>query len=502
MQFLSLPLELIQKVLSHAIRVRGTKRALRLRLVNSEYLSHVHTSTTRLMDYKEYFSSQIVETLIVYRLLEPDFDPKPDYEGKIKHPPFAASYLQRRVLNDAGTGISGFVRIRNIAERLCQETDDGRGIHDYIEQLCRLVLEQTRYRIFDLCRSCENLDTSDFDVQVYIAATYTRTMPVVHQWIQDGKKPNDSSLLFGPSCYVSADNAIYEVLTSMMIQRYKDLAHCSRLHALDVAAHAGNVDVARFAFDFEVNGFCWEFTRDKRNHPHYIRRNESRLAEMATPSREVFEFLMEKRRLHCINREFGPVQYTCFLRGCAVEGWTEMAEHYLSLGASVEGAGEKFLGGKDRRPLVLACRHGHKDTIRMLLEHQADTAVPALELAIGWGDLATVRLLLQHKAEFGDALSLAAAKGHMDVVQELLDHGADINIGSRPLLAYAIEHEHVALFRLLVERGCDPRVEEAATEFVGTAKEHGLESMLQLLREYGVNSDDTAMSAPLPHEVI
>jgi hypothetical protein len=52
MQFLSLPLELIQQVLSHAIRVRGTKRALRLRLVNSEYLSHVHTIKTRLIGYK------------------------------------------------------------------------------------------------------------------------------------------------------------------------------------------------------------------------------------------------------------------------------------------------------------------------------------------------------------------------------------------------------------------------------------------------------------------
>lgn len=134
MQFLSLPLELIQQVLSHAIRVRRIKRALRLRLINSEYFSPGNASDSGLMGYKEYFASQIVETQVVYRLLEPDFDPEPDYEEKIKHPPFAASYLQRRVLNDAGSGISGFLRIRNIAERLSQETDDGRGIHDYVEQ--------------------------------------------------------------------------------------------------------------------------------------------------------------------------------------------------------------------------------------------------------------------------------------------------------------------------------------------------------------------------------
>lgn len=222
-------------------------------------------------------------------------------------------------------------------------------------------------------------------------------------------------------------------------------------------------------------------------------RERMAIGKNAHPSREIFEFLMEKRRLHCINKEFGQKDYTDFLRHCAIKGWTDMAAHYLDLGAFLEGLDTSLWQGQERWPLLEACKNGHRDVIEVLLKYGANTCLLALEFAAGRGYLDIVRSLLQQGAELGDAISLAAAKGYGDVDQELLDHGADIKNLRRPLLVYAVEQERVSLFRRLVERGCDPCDRKTVAECVRLAKEQGLESMLQLLSEHGVNEDNCAL---------
>ncbi|KAH3952998.1 hypothetical protein HBH53_036430 [Parastagonospora nodorum] len=476
MRILDLPLELIQEILRRACEVRGLRRRIRLRLVN------------------KLFAEEVINVIHIFRLLDTYFklcskDPIP------RIPYFAGSYLARRVLSEPSNGLPDLLRIRAVAQKLHEADAEARSVPDYVHQLCLLVIRDQRpsTRLAQMLKASQVKDKSDSETHLYVAAYLTQTTTIVERWMASARHPAQNSWMFSSINNHAARHSDERFLAALTTgsDKFPESAQERRVEMLCVVAEAGRLDAVQFIFNFATESLPWVFSRKRR--PHHAYANEWMLALMHTPSREVFEFLMEKRSLHCINREFGPAQYTRFLRHCAIEGWTKMAEHYLSLGASVEGVGDRALCGEDRRPLLLACRRGHKDTIKMLLEHQADNAVPALELAVGWGDLATVRLLLQHKAEFGDALALAVAKGHRDVVQELLDHGADIKIGSRPLLAYAIEHENVALFRLLVERGCDPRVDEAATECVRIAEEYGLESMLQLLREHGVNSDDTAI---------
>lgn len=77
------------------------------------------------------------------------------------------------------------------------------------------------------------------------------------------------------------------------------------------------------------------------------------------------------------------------------------------------------------------------------------------------------------------------------MVQELLDHGAAVKNTRSPLFVYAVEHGHVSLFELLVERGCDLREKETAVECMSMAKERGLDWMLQLLQEYGVDVSES-----------
>ena len=251
-----------------------------------------------------------------------------------------------------------------------------------------------------------------------------------------------------------------------------------------LVAEAGRAAAVRFVFDFEANECSWEFSRKKR--PSYPYRNESALASMHTPSREIFDFLMEKRKTHCINRGFGSKEYTEFLAHCVRDDWIEMAAHYIDLGASVEGPAPSInVRGEPDRMLVYASKKGHQDIVKLLLTRGGNTSAPALEVAAHNGHLDIVRLLLAHGADFGDAISKAAAKGYGDIVEELLNNGAEIQNGPRPLLVHAIEHKHEAMFRLLVERGVDLRDHDPIKDCVSVAKEKGLDSMLKLLTEFG-----------------
>ena len=65
-------------------------------------------------------------------------------------PSIATTYLERRVLNERCGGAPVLLWIRSVANRLSQETDDERNEHDYIRQLCPLVLETCSVRLNDI----------------------------------------------------------------------------------------------------------------------------------------------------------------------------------------------------------------------------------------------------------------------------------------------------------------------------------------------------------------
>jgi ankyrin repeat protein len=164
-----------------------------------------------------------------------------------------------------------------------------------------------------------------------------------------------------------------------------------------------------------------------------------------------------------------------------------MAACYLDLGACVNASGPLY-NDIEQRPLVSACKNGHEEVVNILLARCADTSQPVLEIAARQGHLTIVQMLLDHGAEIGDAISGAVAKGYMDIVKELLDHGANVTSGSRSMLVQAIEQEHEAMFRLLVDRGGASRDLDTSAECVRVAEEKGLDSMLKLLSEYHMST--------------
>lgn len=464
MHLLDLPLELFQAILCRAIQARGIKRGLRLRLVNT------------------IFAKEVIQALFTFRLLDSYFSSFKSCQN-FPLPSFAASYLGHRVLNESNDGLPVLLCIRSVAERLCQEsteTTDGRDFRLYVKQLCRSVVENRHPHSMAGIFRARILKRSNYEAHVYVAAVYTQTMPIVRRWIADGNNACESSWIFGHPYTYAVERGSHELLELLMSDPVTGVNLNRRCNLLRKVVRAGRAETTRFVFNFGVQQYPWRFSREMRG--MYENRSEFWLATLRTPSKEVWDFIMGLREIHPVVGEFDQKEYTFYLDRCASEGWADMAVHLLDLGAWVNGTSPHDVHG---RPLVCACKGGHRNVVKVLLAHGADTS-GAVEAASQHGHLAIVQILLKHGANTTGALEKAAAGGYRDIVELLLDHGADPNNGSPNSLVYAIELEHVALFRLLMERGAMME-EETRAECVRRAKEKGFESMSELLRENGVD---------------
>ncbi|KAF1362382.1 hypothetical protein EJ07DRAFT_44717, partial [Lizonia empirigonia] len=157
-------------------------------------------------------------TLPLFKLLDSYFRPLPvDIDESLRS--VATAYLECRVLNEQHGGAPALLRIRSVAVRLCQKIVDGRSEHDYIRQLCPLALEACRVRLDEIWAASRvvsgrepTLCSNDLESDVYIAALYTNTLPVVSGWIASGKELGRHSLLFGDARCHAANFGNHEIL--------------------------------------------------------------------------------------------------------------------------------------------------------------------------------------------------------------------------------------------------------------------------------------------------
>jgi ankyrin repeat protein len=123
------------------------------------------------------------------------------------------------------------------------------------------------------------------------------------------------------------------------------------------------------------------------------------------------------------------------LRLAAYYGHREVAEVLLHYGAPVDSASSYVRNF----PLHLAARRGHSEVVDVLIRHGADPnardrygSTPLLESARQHNPR-VIRLLseagadMEVRTEGGSALQLALFDGSWDVVEELVNHGANVN---------------------------------------------------------------------------
>ena len=186
----------------------------------------------------------------------------------------------------------------------------------------------------------------------------------------------------------------------------------------------------------------------------------------------------------------------------------DLVKLFIENGVSVNA-----IGGDFYTPLAAAAYSGDKEIVRMLLKAGADASLgrgrgqsPLSAAALGGHD-EIVRILLAHGAnqssDLQDALKIAAAFGNEDVVQHLLDAGADASAWDDMglnVLFWGITSSSPELVKILVEHGADV----SARIFPGFTVLHwmclhGNEHVVKMLIELGVepNCMDWKGATPL-----
>lgn len=453
MNLVDLPPELIQSILVHAVRSRGLKRALRLRLVNSVYSRLPLSVTQANVIFLEFFSSEVIQALYTSKILE-DLCRLPH-----RYPPLCLGYLQFKTLGQRGYVTAPRKVIRQIADRLCVENvipessvDEIRSA--YIKQLCSLAFRRNNC-LSSFFQQHRTIDDDDNALQrhLFVAAVYTNSLSLVRRLITQGCSPWAVSSLFGLSLTAAALQGHDEILETL-------LATCSphsirRYMALTCASEEGHFNTVELVL--QPRWGSWDLGNENS-------RDRAALNKaLNTPNLEVFRRIMAARENTPLQGPLSQELLGDLINMSSPNGWNETTRFLLDMGAPADG----YKISAAHRPIIEACHRGFAEIVRLLLQHGADTH---------------------------GALTKAAGSGYLGIVRILVDNGCDVNEGSPPPIVRAVELEHEAMFHLLRSRGAILDTPTTGLEAAGRAKAAGLRSMLKLLAGEGVDVDNVPAS--------
>ena len=148
---------------------------------------------------------------------------------------------------------------------------------------------------------------------------------------------------------------------------------------------------------------------------------------------DVIEFLLKKGASLEIHDKYGyfPIHYA------AIGGKTRNIRCLKDAGADISKETNRFYACDEIKPLCLAAEYGHIEAIDFLLKHGADL---------------NERTLAQGETP----LHLAARNGHLEIIHLLLRKGGNLNSGDRNgylPLHYAAKMEHTDVVKFILQNG-------------------------------------------------
>jgi hypothetical protein len=416
-------------------------------------------------------------------------------------PEILRSYLAYRVNHEQADGNPLLRCIRQTACEIHRNRDISDNelatVEKCVEKICwplgTSMGKSSSKRFADIFKWETEVSEEEYEKHLFAAAIRTNSLLVVRQCIAKNDRlvsllqhPRSDNPVFG--CYDDLAGRFggKELLAYLMTIEVPVLNRNLRLTFFERAAETGRADILRFVYYFKRAEVPWDFTGDSWES------GESTVLYRAqnTPSLEVLEFIVDLRSLHPNPTFEGECGAEYELDLCVLAGRLDTVAYALEVGAPPKGVGVMGRPGSNL-PVRQACMRGHRDVVEYLLAHGAGQE-STIATAAEWGRTALVKRLLDLEISPVGALSKAAAGGYLDVVRLLLDAGVDANEtpSVKSPLASAIWKEHTAMFDLLLDLGADLHAEGVAEECVQRAKEDGLESMVLLLKDHGVDIGD------------
>lgn len=425
---MELPLEVLHIILFNAALGRGIKRALRLRLVCKTFAGAMYPALfeTHIMDY--FCSNPIGSDLWQIQ----------NQHGADK---LWREYLVYRVMNERDATVGRFIEIRQIAQAICQETQNVLDLHAAVEALCWLALthrtkvgRESNKWWWPMLKESEQRANLGLNT-LLSAAAYFDLLPLAKRLVAEGHSSTSHNYLFAAPIQVAAQAG-----NVAMLQLFQEQLPESNFEPLSVtgAAIRGDVDIVKLALRLPARTGQSEGDGDNINDQQFgsIKYTSKigkaiLIARSYTSNPEVYDYL---------SSSLAPWPNTMWnahddLRNYAELGNMSMVRHLLHLGVPVQSS------GPFESPLVMACRGCHNDIVDLLLENGAEPNYATQILN---------PIFPLHES---------ATAGNLSLARKLLDRGAVPNrpagrhISVLPVLWWAFAREHTDMIKLLLERG-------------------------------------------------
>lgn len=416
--------------------------------------------------------------------------------------PYALPYVEKRLLERRTNKMPTLDSIRKTAEYL--SVLGGPRYEECALYLLKLACTAGHQKVGGILSKAKYTDETIQEKRdrrdLLTAAIFTRNISLVDRLV-------DTHLTEGQGTFG-------DPFTAALLARNDEvlgilLATEKRRHILSISSTGTLMTTVRYGdpaavtYMLQWNRPCsfarYHETEESNKYKYFLRRDLEGL--LRTPNIEIFNIILAKLQplgLACS----GKKDLLKLLRRAIIGHRRNMAEHLILLGAPINSL--RRTECLTESPLYYACQTGQNEIVSLLLDHGAQILGWEFTVAASHGYLSIIHLLLEsgsnvHTGDGGEnpclkstqtgrrsaenCLYAASRKGCMNIVLLLLNSGMDPNRGDPVPLVGAVESEHVAIFRLLVQRGAI--VADALPEATKRAEAAGLESMLTLLREYG-----------------
>uniref|UniRef100_A0A8C7GA07 Ankyrin 1 n=1 Tax=Oncorhynchus kisutch TaxID=8019 RepID=A0A8C7GA07_ONCKI len=282
------------------------------------------------------------------------------------------------------------------------------------------------------------------------------------------------------------------------------LDHLTPLH---VAAHCGHHRMAKVLLDKgakpnsrALNGFTPLHIACKKNH--------MRVMDLLLKHSASLEAVTEVRGIGA--RERDGIKTLHLLASSPHDSQHQMSVHLLPLSCPPPHPVQD-----DQTPLHCACRMGHKELVKLLLEHKANpnstttSGHTPLHIAAREGHAQTTRILLDMEAQHTKMtkkgftpLHVASKYGKVDVAELLLERGGNPNAAGKnglTSLHVAVHHDNLDVVNLLVSKGGSPHsaARNGYTPLHIASKQNQVEVASSLL-QYGASANAESLQGVTP----